>query len=390
MIILNNGVADNQINMASTPILTVDNNTSTTPSSFSVSPNNDMPTLSVMPQEPLANTQPILTAVTGASTQPVLQQETPVLTSVQPESFLPTTEQVALQTMPQISTTQTGFPETTLTPITNLTTPVTTPIISDTTITDKVSGQKEKTNKKVPIIALLLIIIITLIAFLFYIYSSYKKNISELSYNCSPLKESKEGIELSLDSTLVKDLYSRVYTSVREDYAEPEFNDQMRLYLAYRQVTDFDMYESNCNMFDNFKMEPYKCNDSQGAKPKAISLDTMRLKWKTLYGEDTPMPLINIRLTNLCIGGYQYIPEREEFVEGYCNQSSAVAIRADKKLTSAISYNNKIVLTENVRYYAQENMTIPTYLKNGSYKYLFRLDMNYNYVLVSKTFEQKY
>ena len=109
-----------------------------------------------------------------------------------------------------------------------------------------------------------------------------------------------------------------------------------------------------------------------------------------MYGENTPMPNNNIRLTNLCIGGYQYIPEREEYVEGYCKQSTAVSVRADKKLISAISYNKTIILTEEVRYYTQENMAIPKYLKNGTYKYLFRLDTNYNYVFVSKTYEQKY
>ena len=35
-------------------------------------------------------------------------------------------------------------------------------------------------------------------------------------------------------------------------------------------------------------------------------------------------------------------------------------------------------------------MELPSYLKNGKYYYTFRLDMNYNFVLVSKTYEDKY
>ena len=36
-----------------------------------------------------------------------------------------------------------------------------------------------------------------------------------------------------------------------------------------------------------------------------------------------------------------------------------------------------------------EKMPLPDYLKSGTYYYTFRLDMNYNYILVSKEIEQK-
>ena len=35
-------------------------------------------------------------------------------------------------------------------------------------------------------------------------------------------------------------------------------------------------------------------------------------------------------------------------------------------------------------------MDLPDYLKSGDYLYTFRLDMNYNYVLVSKIYDDKY
>ena len=42
---------------------------------------------------------------------------------------------------------------------------------------------------------------------------------------------------------------------------------------------------------------------------------------KKLYGENTSIPFTNIQLGNTCIGGYQYIPSRGEFVQGLCNGS---------------------------------------------------------------------
>ena len=64
--------------------------------------------------------------------------------------------------------------------------------------------------------------------------------------------------------------------------------------------------------------------------------------------------------------------------------------KAEKTLVSATSTGNTIILTEEVKYKAGENLDLPNYLKSGTYRYTFRLDKNYNYVLISKTHETQY
>ena len=44
---------------------------------------------------------------------------------------------------------------------------------------------------------------------------------------------------------------------------------------------------------------------------------------KKLYGESTNLPLKNIQLGTSCVVGYQYIEDRGEFVEGYCDKQNA-------------------------------------------------------------------
>lgn len=357
MIYLNNGVEVNQNTLASTPVLTVDNNTSNNTSSFYATTNNQ-PTLTVVQDN-----------LTTSSATPVLVSTSPVVVAQKQETTVSTGPVIA-------------------------TNPITIEPSNSLSVNNSNNGtQNEKKVVKKGndfIVGFLFFVIVCLSLALFYTVRSSNSRYEELKYSCGPLKESNEGTQLDINSTLVQSLYGNVYTSIREDYAEPQFNDTMKLYLAYRKITDFEKYDSNCNMFDNSKMEPYVCNNLNGVKPKAFSLETLKLKWKTLFGEETPMPLKNIRLSNLCIGGYQYIPEREEFVEGYCKNSTTVNIRADKKIVSAVSYNSTISITENVRYYGQEKSFVPDYLKSGDYIYLFRLDKNYNYVLISKSYVQKY
>ena len=45
---------------------------------------------------------------------------------------------------------------------------------------------------------------------------------------------------------------------------------------------------------------------------------------------------------------------------------------------------------EDVKYIESEKLKLPDYLKSGTYYYTFRLDMNYNYVLINRTYESKY
>ena len=231
-------------------------------------------------------------------------------------------------------------------------------------------------KKKSILPTLLFLIIVGLGVFTYYTKTTSDRMIKELQYKCSPITESKEEIALDINSTLVQDLYSKVKTSMREDYAQPEWDDTMKIYLAFRQMPDHEMYDSHCNMF------------SRGNK--AFRPDSLRLQWKKLFGENTPMPLINIKLRNSCIGGFEYIPERDEYVEGFCKEPAANSFKVTKKLEEAVSSNNTIILKEEVEYRANEKMPLPSYLVSGTYYYTFKLDMNYNYILISKKYDQKY
>lgn len=237
---------------------------------------------------------------------------------------------------------------------------------------------------------LLILAVIVMAGYSFYSNRLYQNTINYLKNKCTPFSLYEEETNLDLDSTLIKSLYSKVYTSMKEDYAQPEWNDLMKLYLAYRQIGDGDKYESNCNMFNSGSMEPYVCDESNNFTPLAFHQDTLILEYKKLFGENTPIKLQNIKLTNSCIGGYQYIPEREEFVQGRCTQQQTINYKVTKTLKEAIAKRDTIVLVEEVRYKEGESMELPKYLKNGKYYYTFRLDMNYNFILVSKKYEDEY
>ena len=247
-----------------------------------------------------------------------------------------------------------------------------------------------KTKKSFKITPILVFIIIGLGIYIFYITNDYNNKVNLLKYSCTPVNSYNEEKEIDINSTLIKDLYKKVYTSIREDLAQPEWNDTMKLYLAYRQINENDKYSSNCDGFSPLAMEPYTCVQSTSFVPKAFKKETLELEWKKMFGEDSPLYHNNIKLNNSCIGGYQYIEQRGEYVEGYCENQTATSYKAEKKLVKAITYNDTIILTENVKYKGNERMNLPDYLKSGDYNYIFRLDMNYNYVLIEKSFVNKY
>lgn len=252
------------------------------------------------------------------------------------------------------------------------------------------STNKTRAGKKINLIPILLIVIVGLGAYLFYSSNNYKSQIENLNYNCTPITSSKEKTKLDLNSTIVTNLYDKVKTNIREDLAQPEFNDNMRLYLAYRQILETEKYDSNCNLFDKLKMEPYTCEVTAKFRPKAFKEEVLVQKIKEMYGENSKIELANVKLGSACIGGYQYIPARGEFVQGLCTQQTATSYKVTKTLKEATSTRTTIVLTEDVKYHENEKMSLPDYLKSGLYYYTFRLDMNYNYVLVSKTYQSKY
>ena len=245
----------------------------------------------------------------------------------------------------------------------------------------------EAPKKKINISVILIVLLVLLGGYTFYTINNYNNQINNIRYNCTPINTDKE-IELDVNSTLVKDLYSKVETNIREDLANPYFDDSMRLYLAYRQLKEKDKYDSNCNLFSGTAMEPYKCDGK--FVPKAFKTETLEHEIKILYGDDTNIPFTNIQLGNSCVIGYQYIEDRGEYVEGYCTQQTATSFKATKTLTKATSTKNTIILTEEVKYHENEKMELPETLVSGTYNYTFRLDKNFNYVLVSKTYENKY
>ena len=206
----------------------------------------------------------------------------------------------------------------------------------------------KKEKKKGSPGGLLIILLLLAVGAAFYFKTSGERTAEELNYKCTPTHERKEDVELDVNSTLVKDLYQKVATSINEDFAQPEWNDNMKLYLAYRQIPEHAKYDSNCNMFKNYKMEPYTCEVSVNFVPKAFTRETLELEWKKLYGENTPMPAINVKLENDCVGGFEYIPEREEYVQGYCKQQKANAFKVSKKIVKAVSSKSTIVLRSKI------------------------------------------
>ena len=159
----------------------------------------------------------------------------------------------------------------------------------------------------------------------------------------------------------------------------------MKLYLAYRQIPNNKIYDSNCNLFNNTAMNSYICEENLEFSPKAFKEETLQLEYKKLFGEDQEFVNGNIQLGNSCIGGYQYISERGEYVEGYCKEVSTTSYSVNKTLTDAYVQGDTITIKEKVRYYSSEQ--VPEELKNGVYVYTFKLDNNYNYVYISKTME---
>jgi hypothetical protein len=243
---------------------------------------------------------------------------------------------------------------------------------------------------KTPFLKILLILaVIVLGGYIYYTSMLYHKTIDELNNKCTPYQQYAEETTLDLDSILVKNLYQKVYTNIREDVAQTEWNNEMKLYLAFRQMGETEKYESNCNMFKDTNMEPYVCEDTNSYTPLAFHQDSLILEYKKLFGENDTFYLENIKLKYGCIGGYEYIPERQEYVQGRCTQPTTTNFKVTKTLKEAIAKRNTIILVEEVKYRKGEAQDLPDYLKSGTYYYTFKLDMNYNFILLSKTYEER-
>ena len=244
--------------------------------------------------------------------------------------------------------------------------------------------KKNEKKKQVKITGFLLFIIFLLVAvggLMFYTYSLKIKEFEEIS---SPVSTTKGSKELDLDSLIVKDLYSKVSTDIFEDLGQIELNDELKLYLAYRQIGQGEVYSSNCNLFNSANMPAFTCSVNDFWAPKAFKVETLEKEYKKLFGENSIFPKRNIQLGNSCLGGYQYIESRGEYVEGKCKTTGVSMYSADKKLIGATSRESTIVLKESVKYYGNVENKLPDGFISGTYEYTFKLDRNYNYVFVSK------
>lgn len=260
--------------------------------------------------------------------------------------------------------------------------------IENSSITNIPLKNDNSKKNKIPFITILLLLVIAGLCFyIYYNYRFHEKEIARLKYECTPVSTLGETKELDLNSTIVQDLYSKVKTNIREDLANFELNDEMKLYLAYRQIPANKIYDSNCNYFSDTKMPPYTCKETAEFTPKAFKQEELMLESKKLFGESTQIPYDDIQLGLTCLGGYQYIADRGEFVSGNCIQQTTTTFKVDKELIRATSTESTISLYEKVKYYGTEGKNPPEKLISGTYKYTFRLDVNYNYIYISKELE---
>lgn len=252
-----------------------------------------------------------------------------------------------------------------------------------------VEEKPKEIPKKKNYVPLLIVIILILIGAVVFLMQKNKADVARLNFECSPVGY-KEETKLDINSTLVQDLYNKVKTNIREDLASVNFDNAMKLYLAYRQIAEDQIYESNCNLFSNTAMEPYTCPQIESFVPMAFKEETMQLELNKLFGENNNITHGNVQIGKNCMGGYQYIAKRGEYVKGYCQEQSATIFRVEKTLVEAKSYGNYITLTENVKYIGNQNAEVPAYLRSGTYQYTFKLDTNYNYIYISKEYIEKY
>lgn len=248
---------------------------------------------------------------------------------------------------------------------------------------------KKQKKKKNMLARFFFLVILMLGAYTAYSIYNYTNIIKQLNSSYSPVSTISEAKELDLNSTIVQDLYSKVKTNIREDIAETELNNSLKLYLAYRQIGISKFYESNCNSFNNAEMTPFTCNVSNNFLPLAFKVESLRIEYKKLFGETSTFLPENIQIGRNCIGGYQYIESRDEYVQGTCSEQITTTYKVEKTLKEATSKQSTITLKEDVKYAASEGQILPPNLKSGTYVYIFKLDNNYNYAYIAKYLEQE-
>ncbi len=242
--------------------------------------------------------------------------------------------------------------------------------------------QKKKSHTG---LILSLFIIICLGGACFFLYQKWMETEDYYLNYYSPIN-SKTETKLDLESPVIVDLYNKFKTDESEDYFGKDINqNDMKLYLALRNVSYNYYLDSNCNKYDNTKMQSFNCPNNYTTK--AIDENIVKEELIKLYGENHDIQLNDVTLGNSCYGGYQYIQERKQFVLGRCIGNVQSRIKTEKKLLEATTTDTNIVIKEKVRYYST-SIDVPDYLKDGTYIYKFRLDNNYNYIFVSKEYSE--
>lgn len=251
------------------------------------------------------------------------------------------------------------------------------------------AAEQPKPKKKLSMTPLFLIIIVALIGGIIYINNDKESTIKQLKNQNIVIDTNDEKIQLDKNSTLVQDLYNKVVTTVKEDWANPNLDDEMKRYLAFRQLNSNMFYDSHCNLFDQNKIYNYTCDDKD-FKPKAFKEEMLKLELKKMFGENSQIETGNIQLGRQCIGGYEYIPERGEYVQGKCIENLAITINVKKEIVEAYRINDEVYIVEETKYISGNKGDIPETLKDGLYTHTFKLDTNLNYAYISKTYKPKY
>lgn len=248
---------------------------------------------------------------------------------------------------------------------------------------------EKKVKEKNVLARILFIIIVVLLMYIVFSHINNKNTINKLIESSSPISTLGEEKELSLDNPIVLDLYSKVKTNIREDIAENELNESLKLYLSYRAIPNDKVFESNCTGFDNSIMIPFYCTKTSNKLPNAFKKESLLIEYVKLFGENENFKYENIQIGRNCIGGYQYVESRGEYVQGFCTQQVTTIYNADKKLIKATTKASTITLIEEVKYSASEGQALPETLKSGRYIYTFKLDKNYNYIYISKVLQKE-
>ena len=264
-----------------------------------------------------------------------------------------------------------------------------TPTPEETNPEAQVQPQQVVQKRRLSLSPLFLLIIVALIGYIIYTRNDAINLVNQYKYNNIVTNTNGEKVELDKKSTLVQDLYTKVATTVKEDLANPNLDDEMKRYLAFRQINSNMIYESQCNLFDQNKIYNYTCDD-KSFKPNAFKEETLELELKKIFGEKSEIEKGNIQLGRQCIGGYEYIPERGEYVQGQCLENNAITINYKKEIVNAYRINDEIVIEEETKYISGNKGDIPDILKDGIYIYTFKLDTNLNYAYISKGYRTKY